>query len=168
VVVLLAGGRRVLKRIRVKGYKSLDDVELELGDLTVVVGPNAAGKSNLLDAIYLLGRLGTSQTLNDAFAGHRGNPLEAFTVSEGGLESLIQSQKSVQFTLSADIHLEDDLVNSVEADIAKMREGLPEATKRASPTRRRVSERDMRYTVTPAVSVIQTIRFGSSSSATCG
>jgi len=41
----------VLKRIRVAGYKSLADVDITLGDLTVVVGPNAAGKSTLLKAL---------------------------------------------------------------------------------------------------------------------
>lgn len=139
-------GCALLKRFRVDGYKSLSNVDISLGDLTVVVGPNAAGKSNLLDAIYLLGRLGTTQTLNEAFAGHRGTPIEAFTVGEGGLPGLL-AKKWSKFTLSADIYLEDPVVDAIEADIARMREGLPEQNARQPASRRRISERNLRYEV---------------------
>ena len=37
----------MLKRIRIRGYKSLDDVEVSLSQLVVLFGPNAAGKSKL-------------------------------------------------------------------------------------------------------------------------
>ena len=40
----------MLKRIRVAGYKSLQNVEVQLNQLFVLFGPNAAGKSNFLDA----------------------------------------------------------------------------------------------------------------------
>lgn len=42
----------MLKRLHVKGYKSLVDVELSLAPLTLLIGPNASGKSNLLDALH--------------------------------------------------------------------------------------------------------------------
>ena len=34
----------MLKRIRIKGYKSLSDLEVRLSPLTLLFGPNAAGK----------------------------------------------------------------------------------------------------------------------------
>jgi AAA15 family ATPase/GTPase len=40
----------VLSRFRVQGFKSLLDVELELAPLVVLMGPNAAGKSNILES----------------------------------------------------------------------------------------------------------------------
>ena len=49
----------MLKRVHIKGYKSLQDVEIGLCPLVVLFGPNAAGKSNLLDALQLLSKLGT-------------------------------------------------------------------------------------------------------------
>jgi len=47
----------MLTRLRVKGFKSLEDVEIRFGPLTCIVGPNNAGKSNLFDAITFLSRL---------------------------------------------------------------------------------------------------------------
>ncbi len=46
----------MLSRFRVQGFKSLLDVDIELAPLVVLMGPNAAGKSNLLEA--LLGESG--------------------------------------------------------------------------------------------------------------
>lgn len=45
----------MLDEVRVQGYKSLHDVSLELGRFNVFVGANGAGKTNLLEAIGLLG-----------------------------------------------------------------------------------------------------------------
>jgi len=44
----------MLKRIHIKGYKSLVDVEVKLPPLAVLFGPNAAGKSNFLPPRYLV------------------------------------------------------------------------------------------------------------------
>jgi predicted ATPase len=84
----------MLERIRVQGFKSLRDATVELAPLVVLFGPNAAGKSNLLEALLLLSRLVGERTLSEAFAeGIRGYPLEAFTFAEGGLEQLLQGPK---------------------------------------------------------------------------
>ena len=75
----------MLKRIRIKGYKSFHDVEVRLSPLAVMFGPNAAGKSNLLDALQLLAKLGTSRTVKEAFEPpYRGKPLESFTITDKG------------------------------------------------------------------------------------
>jgi predicted ATPase len=81
----------MLNRIHVRGFKSLRDATVELAPLVVLFGPNAAGKSNLLEALLLLSRLVGERTLSEAFAeGIRGYPLEAFTLADGGLEQLLQ------------------------------------------------------------------------------
>jgi predicted ATPase len=46
---------RSLLKVHVKNFLSLRDVEVELQPLNVLVGPNAAGKSNFLDVIRFLG-----------------------------------------------------------------------------------------------------------------
>jgi predicted ATPase len=91
----------VLSHFRAQGFKSLVDVEIDLAPLVVLMGPNAAGKSNLLEALLLLSRLATKKTLSAALAPPlRGYPLEAFTLPEGGLEALLQ-QDHAELTLEA-------------------------------------------------------------------
>jgi len=44
----------MIKRLRVRNYLSLKDVDLELGGRNVLVGPNMSGKSNLIDCLRFL------------------------------------------------------------------------------------------------------------------
>lgn len=139
----------MIRRLKIKGYKSLRDVEVDLRMLTVVFGPNAAGKSNLLDALSLLGRMVTKGTLDEAFETHRGAPLEAFSFDSRGLPGL-QETHHADFTIEVDVSLSDAVVDSVERRIRQAREGL-EQGESVSPRRRMVRERLLRYRVTVRV-----------------
>jgi predicted ATPase len=98
----------MLKSLSVKGFKSLTDIKVDFPRLTVLFGPNAAGKSNLLEAVQMLSRLGTSRTLAEAFADPvRGYPLEAFQFSAGGLPELLRKPEA-QFTLDATLDCSGD------------------------------------------------------------
>jgi predicted ATPase len=44
----------MLARIRLRGFKSFEDVEVRFGPFTCIAGGNGAGKSNLFDAIQFL------------------------------------------------------------------------------------------------------------------
>ena len=57
----------MIKRIKIRNYKSLRDVDVVLEPLSVLFGPNAAGKSNFIDALQLLSRIASSRTLKEAF-----------------------------------------------------------------------------------------------------
>lgn len=93
----------MLRRLHVRGFKSLADVELTLPRFTVLFGPNASGKSNILDALLVLSRLATERTLADAFGGPvRGYPVECFRFPEGGLPALIE-QENASTVLEADL-----------------------------------------------------------------
>lgn len=95
----------VLRRIAMRGFKSLLDVELELPRIAVMAGPNAAGKSNLLDGLQMLARAGTQRTLAEALAPPiRGFPAEAFALPPGGLAELLTTP-SASFSLEADFEL---------------------------------------------------------------
>lgn len=51
----------VLSRVRIQGYRSLCDVTLDLSsDVTVLVGANGSGKSNVLRALELIGQIPNS------------------------------------------------------------------------------------------------------------
>jgi AAA15 family ATPase/GTPase len=72
----------VIKRVHITGYKSLRELEVRLQPLSVLFGPNAAGKSNFLDALQLVSRTATSRTLTEAFEPpYRGTPLEPKSMS---------------------------------------------------------------------------------------
>jgi predicted ATPase len=111
----------MLKRVLIKGYKSLIDLDLTLQPLTVLFGPNAAGKSNFLDALQLLSRMAFSRTLKEAFEPpYRGKPLESFTFGPHGISDLLK-QNSPSFTIQADVELSPAVVEAVNRQIQEMK-----------------------------------------------
>jgi predicted ATPase len=108
----------MLKRVKVSDYKSLVDVEVELKPLTVLIGPNAAGKSNFLDALQLLSRIVNARDLKEAFEPpYRGKPLESFTFPPGGLTGLLK-RNNASFCIEVDVELSDATVREVENELA--------------------------------------------------
>ena len=138
----------MLKRIHIRGYKSLEDVEVCLPQLVVLFGPNAAGKSNLLDALQLLSKLGTSRTLKEAFdPPYRGKPLESFTIGPKGIKGLLE-QERLSFSIEADLSLSDAVVKAVNRQIREMRHPHGEVqSNERSKGPARVRERDLRYRI---------------------
>src|SRR5262245_51947324 len=93
----------MLKSLHVRGFKSLIDLRVEFPELTVLFGPNAAGKSNLLEAVQMLSRIATARTLSDAFSGPiRGYPMESFAFPADGLPGLLR-QPEIHFSLEANL-----------------------------------------------------------------
>lgn len=83
-----------LKSIRIRHYKSIDDVSLELSyPITVLVGPNAVGKSNLVDCLRFV---------RDAVSAD----LEHAVSSRGGIERVRQYSKTKPYKVH--IRLEGD------------------------------------------------------------
>ena len=67
----------MLTRIELDGFKSFEEMSLDLAPFAVILGPNASGKSNLFDAIRFLSQL-ASGDLRAACRGLRGEPHELF------------------------------------------------------------------------------------------
>ena len=67
--------RPSITKVWAKNFRSIEFAELELDPLTVLVGPNASGKSNLMD---ILGFLGDAARLG----------LETATTRRGGIDSI--------------------------------------------------------------------------------
>jgi predicted ATPase len=140
---------QMLKRIKIKNYKSFKDIEITLNPLTVLFGPNAAGKSNFLDALQLLSRIATSRTLKDAFESpYRGKPLESFSFGENGMRGLL-SQDVLSFSIEADIELSESVVKSVNHQILEMKKTRVPEAQPAADTKNQffVREKSLRYRI---------------------
>ncbi len=129
--------------MKVTGYKSLRDVEIHFEPLSIIFGPNAAGKSNILDALNLISRIVTKRTLKDAFEQHRGLPLESFYYGEKGYEKLLE-QETAEAHIEVDVELSESTINSVEKLIAEKRKGISTEER----PQRRVTEKFLRYSLT--------------------
>src|SRR5215204_6351940 len=66
----------IISRLCISGYRSLRDVRLGIGQLTVVTGPNGSGKSSLYRALRLLADVA------------QGRIIQALA-AEGGLDSTL-------------------------------------------------------------------------------
>ncbi len=133
----------MIKRLKVKGYKSLRNVEVHFEPLSVMFGPNAAGKSNLLDALNLISRIVTRRSLKEAFEQHRGLPLESFYYGEKGYEKLLE-QETAEAHLEVDVELSESTIDIVEKMIAEKRKGISTEER----PQKRLTERYLRYCVT--------------------
>ena len=139
----------MLKRIKIQGYKSLVALEVKLEHLAVLLGPNASGKSNFLDALQLLSRIATNRSLKEAFAPpYRGYPLESFTFGTAGIESLLE-QETVSFSMEVDVELSPTVINTVNQQIWEMKRTSPDVRHESSSVLKRqpVSETNLRYRI---------------------
>jgi len=139
----------MIRRVRVDGYKSLREVDLPLKPLTVIIGPNAAGKSNLFDALRLLSRIVTSRSLQDAFADHRGDPLEAFDYSEGGIAALLGKERA-QFTIEVDVELNKSTIERAERLIQVHYSPSGQDNRKSKP--RKIVKQFLRYRISVEIS----------------
>jgi len=81
----------MITNLKINGFKSFHNFEMEFTPFTVIAGANASGKSNLFDALKLLGRLAETDNLKKAFKEQRGEFMELFTLySEGEYASEIE------------------------------------------------------------------------------
>jgi predicted ATPase len=48
---------KTLRKVKIEGFKSIENTELQLGELNVVIGANGSGKSNLIGVFRLLERV---------------------------------------------------------------------------------------------------------------
>ncbi len=141
----------MLKQIKIHGYKSLANLKLNLKPLSVLVGPNASGKSNFLDALQLLSRIATSRSLKEAFdSPYRGYPLESFTFGKEGIKNLLE-RETVSLCIEVDVELSQSVIDSVNWQIWDMKRtttsNSPDERKPASKRPPPVSEANLRYRI---------------------
>ena len=66
-------------KLLIKNFKSIERLELVLNDLTVLIGPPASGKSNILDAIAVVGYFHRFNVLDREYGNNASN-LEPLTM----------------------------------------------------------------------------------------
>jgi putative ribosome biogenesis GTPase RsgA len=69
---------RMITRVEADGFKSLRRFAVDLEPLTVILGANATGKSNLFDVLQILSRLATTD-VTTALASGRGSRRDQFS-----------------------------------------------------------------------------------------
>ena len=79
----------MIKKLKIKNYKSLKDVELELDKFNVLIGPNASGKSNLLDCLTFISEIAQGS-------------IDKSLTGRGGYERVVFSGKKENIELSID------------------------------------------------------------------
>ena len=70
--------------IKIDGFKTFKNFEMYFSPFTVIVGVNAAGKSNLFDALALLSELASGNSIQKVLSSQRGELRELFTLFDNG------------------------------------------------------------------------------------
>jgi len=154
----------MLKHIRIKGYKSFLELDLALEPLSVLIGPNSAGKSNFLDALQLLSRMVTKPTLKEAFEPpYRGTPLESFSFVGEGVQGLL-THDARSFRFEVDVQLSDTVVDHVNNQIREMRTSKPpDAADPSTPKPKAtyITRKNLRYAleveITPKSGILRVV-----------
>jgi predicted ATPase len=97
----------LITRLQVRNFRSLRDLEIRPGTNNVLVGPNAAGKSNILEVLRFLTHIGLVG-LNKAFLNRNGYPEVSWKGKEGG---------PIYICVSMDALLESGGVREAEYEI---------------------------------------------------
>jgi predicted ATPase len=120
----------ILKRLVLKGFKSIQDIDLELRPLNVLIGPNGAGKSNLVSFFKMLNEM-------------MGGRLQHYIATSGRSQSLLylgpkktpQMETRLEFETSYGVdtyemrlfHAAGDTLVFAEEKLSFHRTGVPEA-----------------------------------------
>src|SRR5260221_5853918 len=83
-----------IQNLAVKGFRSLADIKWAPGDLNVLIGPNASGKSNLLRVLELLSASAQEE-------------LEKYVQREGGMEPLVWDGSEPSIELGVELERRD-------------------------------------------------------------
>lgn len=109
----------MLTRLKVKGFKSLEDVEVRFGPFTCIAGVNGVGKSNLFDAILFLKYLADGSIIEAATKIRNGGNQR---VNIASLFTKTASHHAQLMEFEADFLVSDKVVDDFN------REGKPKVT----------------------------------------
>jgi len=94
----------VIESIHLKRFKNFQDATLKLGPLTILIGANAAGKSNLRDAFLFLHGIGRGYSLAEIFGENYVGGERVWSGTRGGVRE-VAYLGSDSFELSVELRL---------------------------------------------------------------
>jgi len=101
----------MLKKLRLERFKNFQEAELTLGSLTILVGTNASGKSNIRDAFRFLQGISRNYNLAEIFGEKwiEGGVIQWRGIRGGTREVTFQSQSTFAIEVSLLIGEKDSL-----------------------------------------------------------
>ena len=110
----------MLTKLRLKNFKNFKDAELTLGPLTLLIGTNASGKSNIRDAFRFLHGIGRGYTLPEIFGEKWSSGEKQWNGIRGGTGEVVYQQDStfaleVDFDFGATYRIEVRIGSGVDA-----------------------------------------------------
>jgi len=100
----------MLKKIEITNFKSFRETTVDFGTLTVLVGTNASGKSNLRDALRFLHGVGRGYHIAEILGGKSGpSSILEWRGIRGGMGEIAYDD-------SAEFEIRCDMVPSPKAD----------------------------------------------------
>ncbi len=96
----------MLERLTLRDFKSFQHAEVPLDRLTLLVGANASGKSNLFDAIRFLQGVGSGLTFVDIVRGRWEGGREVWPGLRGGASELARVGGGARFSVETSWRLE--------------------------------------------------------------
>ena len=106
--------KNMINKLHVSNFKSLHDLDVVLGGLTMLIGPNEAGKSNILDALALLKDLFRFSLMPNIV----GDPINA----RGGYKDVVwrgEDQKAITLGVEGHLGLGDPFEYMVRTELLK-------------------------------------------------
>ena len=95
----------MLKQLILENWKSFRYAELPLDPLTVLIGTNASGKSNVVEALEFLQRIARGESIQSALAGDK-----TLSSIRGGVEWAALKPET-EFTLKALVASDDEKID---------------------------------------------------------
>ena len=105
----------MITSISLVDFKNFEDERLNVGPLTVIVGANASGKSNIRDAFRFLHAIGRGYTLAEIIGGKYGaggqTEWEAIRGAPKEISRFQQDRGYYGFLVSVDMEMDDKLIS---------------------------------------------------------
>src|SRR5436309_12350450 len=91
----------MIRKVRVKNYKSIPDLALDLGRVTVLIGANGSGKSNILEAIALASATAQNK-LDNEFLISRGIRVTETRFMRSAFDRLPTTREAIKISVTGD------------------------------------------------------------------